>query len=74
MLAGVNQKLIEIYETLLEKCPAGYSKKEMRTMVKFSNLEFDTLINLEAITPFDDGTYFINSGWQDRLEGGVKNG
>jgi len=73
MLAGVNQKLIELYDKLLEKCPAGYTKNEMRNMVKFSNSEFDTLINLEAITPFDDGTYFVNSGWQDRLEGGIKN-
>ena len=73
MLAGVNQKLIELYEKLLLKCPAGYTKNEMRGMVKFSNSDFDTLINLQAITPFDDGTYFVNTGWQDKLEGGNKN-
>ncbi len=72
MLAGVNQKLIELYEKLLIKCPAGYTKNEMRAKVKFSNSDFDTLINLQAITPFDDGTYFVNSGWQDKLEGGGK--
>ena len=74
MLAGVNQNLIELYDKLLEKCDCGYTKNEMRKMVKFSNSDFDTLINLEAIQPFDDGTYFVKSGWQDRLEGDVKNG
>ena len=34
MLAGVNQKLIELYEKLLIKCPAGYNKNEMRNKVK----------------------------------------
>ena len=41
MLAGVNQKLIDLYEKLLLKCPAGYTKNEMRDMVgKYFSVEY----------------------------------
>ena len=71
MIEGVDNELIEIYKKLMLECPIADSIKELKNAVKITNNQLDVLIRSGAITKFDDGKYFINDGWLDKMEGGV---
>ena len=53
------------------ECPIAESIKELKSAVKITNNQLDVLIRSGAITKFDDGKYFINDGWLDKMQGGA---
>ena len=71
MIEGVDNELIEIYKKLMIECPIAESIKELKSAVKITNNQLDVLIRSGAITKFDDGKYFINDGWLDKMQGGA---
>jgi hypothetical protein len=44
------------------------SLKEIRESVKITNEQIETLVRSEAITRFDNGTYFLNEDWLEKME------
>ena len=71
MIEGVDNELIEIYKKLMIECPIAESIKELKGAVRITNNQLDVLIRSGAITKFDDGKYFINDGWLDKMQGGA---
>tara|TARA_R110002110_G_scaffold143888_3_gene332815 strand:+ start:14396 stop:16069 length:1674 start_codon:yes stop_codon:yes gene_type:complete len=65
---GVDERLLELYDCIMEKCPVGHNKREIQKECSISNDELITLTKLKALTRFDDGTYFVNADWKKELE------
>ena len=68
MMEGVNNDLIGVYKKIQGKCPVAESIKEIRESVKVTNEQMETLVRSGAITRFDNGTYFVNDDWLDKME------
>jgi len=65
---GVDDKLLSLYDCILDKCPVGHTKKEIQKECKVSNDDLNELTKLNALTRFDDGTYFVNADWKEGLD------
>lgn len=70
MIEGITPDIIDIYKKLVDKCPMAESIKELKDAVKMTNNQLDVLVRSGAITKFDDGKYFVNDDWIDKIEGG----
>jgi hypothetical protein len=70
MIEGITPDIIEVYKQLVAKCPMAESVKELKSAVKMTNNQLDVLVRSGAITKFDDGKYFVNDDWIDKIEGG----
>ena len=65
---GIDDKTIEAYELIRDKCPVGNNKKEIQKETGVSNEQIVNLTKLKAITRFDDGTYMVNPDWKEGLD------
>ena len=65
---GVDEKLLGMYDCILEKCPVGHTKREIQKECNVSNDALNALTKLKAVTRFDDGTYFVNADWKEGLD------
>ena len=65
---GVDEKTIDAFDLILEKCPVGSNKKEIQKECGISNEQIVNLTKLKAITRFDDGTYMVNPDWKEGLD------
>jgi sarcosine oxidase delta subunit len=68
MMKNVDNELIEVYKKIMKNCPVAESLKEIRESVKITNEQIETLVRSEAITRFDNGTYFLNEDWLEKME------
>ncbi len=65
---GIDDKTIEAYELIRDKCPVGHNKKDIQKETGVSNEQIVNLTKLKAITRFDDGTYMVNPDWKEGLD------